>query len=413
MTAAAAGRAARAAAAAGVDALLVTDLVNIRYLTGFTGSNAALLVHVDGDAQSRLCTDGRYRAQVAAEVPDLETVIERACAADPRRAGRRARDRRARLRVRPGHRRRPRGAGGGDGGAAVLVRAPGLVQQLRMVKDDGRARGAAHRVRGRRRGAGRADRATAGSRPAAPKPRSRWTWSTACGRTARRARRSRRSSRRARTRPCRTTARPRPRCARGDFVKIDFGALVDGYHSDMTRTVVLGRRGGLAARAVRAGRRRAGGGPGRAHRRAPTWPTSTRPPAASSSTRGAASEFVHPLGHGVGLQIHEAPLLGATGSGRLAAGMAVTVEPGVYLEGAAACGSRTRSSSPTARPRCSPGSPRICWRSDRAILEGGRRRAPQISARAAHPGACSPRATDERRSHTPWPPRTTSRTDWC
>ena len=70
----------RALLPTGVDALLVTDLVNVRYLTGFTGSNAALLVHVDGDAQSRLCTDGRYRAQVAAEVPDLETVIERACA---------------------------------------------------------------------------------------------------------------------------------------------------------------------------------------------------------------------------------------------------------------------------------------------------------------------------------------------
>ena len=65
---------------AGVDALLVSDLVNVRYLTGFTGSNAALLVHVDGDARSRVCTDGRYRAQVAAEVPDLAAVIERACA---------------------------------------------------------------------------------------------------------------------------------------------------------------------------------------------------------------------------------------------------------------------------------------------------------------------------------------------
>ena len=54
--------------AADVEALLVTDLVNVRYLTGFTGSNATLLLHVDGDAASRFCTDGRYDTQSAEEV---------------------------------------------------------------------------------------------------------------------------------------------------------------------------------------------------------------------------------------------------------------------------------------------------------------------------------------------------------
>src|ERR1700754_5200623 len=65
--------------AAGVDALLLTDLVNIRYLTGFTGSNAALLAHADGDSHSRLWTDGRSRVQAAAELPDLDTGIDRPC----------------------------------------------------------------------------------------------------------------------------------------------------------------------------------------------------------------------------------------------------------------------------------------------------------------------------------------------
>jgi Xaa-Pro dipeptidase len=48
---------------------------------------------------------------------------------------------------------------------------------------------------------------------------------------------------------------------------------------------------------------------------------------------GRGEEFVHGLGHGVGLQIHEAPYVGKTGTGSLCAGMVVTVEPGVYLAG--------------------------------------------------------------------------------
>ncbi len=58
----------------GLDALLVTDLLNIRYLTGFTGSNAALLVATDDDvdeSRTLICTDGRYLSQVAEQVPDL------------------------------------------------------------------------------------------------------------------------------------------------------------------------------------------------------------------------------------------------------------------------------------------------------------------------------------------------------
>ncbi|HEU5109997.1 MAG TPA: M24 family metallopeptidase, partial [Micromonosporaceae bacterium] len=118
----------------------------------------------------------------------------------------------------------------------------------------------------------------------------------------------------------------------GDLVKLDFGALVDGYHSDMTRTLVLGRPADwqrelydLVAESQAAGR------------------AALRVGAATAEVDAAARKviedaghgenFLHGLGHGVGLEIHEAPMLGKAGQGRIAAGMAVTVEPGVYLSG--------------------------------------------------------------------------------
>jgi len=313
---------------AGVDALLVTDLVNVRYLTGFTGSNAALLVHVDGDGRSRLCTDGRYRAQVAAEVPDLEAVIERACAVTL--AG-----------LAPG-------LGVGvlgfesdhvtvDAHAALaehkaaLVRAPGLVQQLRIVKDD--AELAVLRTACAIADAALAELIDHGG--------------LAPGRTEAEVALDleyRMRAHGAAGPSFDTIVAAGPQSAvphhsptaiplrHGDFVKIDFGALVDGYHSDMTRTVVLGAAAdwqrelyALVAAAQAAARAALTSGAEVADVDAAARRVVV--------DAGRGEQFVHPLGHGVGLQIHEAPLLGATGSGRLAAGMAVTVEPGVYLEG--------------------------------------------------------------------------------
>ena len=121
--------------------------------------------------------------------------------------------------------------------------------------------------------------------------------------------------------------------ATGDFVKIDFGALVSGYHSDMTRTFVLGRAGkieawqrdlyDLVATAQRAGTDALTAGV-----------TLSDVDAASRQViadAGYAERFGHGLGHGVGLQIHEAPGINAAAVGTLLAGSVVTVEPGVYL----------------------------------------------------------------------------------
>ena len=65
--------------AADLGAALISRLVNVRYLTGFTGSNGALLVGAEG--ADLLCTDGRYRLQAGSQAPGLELLIDRASAA--------------------------------------------------------------------------------------------------------------------------------------------------------------------------------------------------------------------------------------------------------------------------------------------------------------------------------------------
>lgn len=123
-------------AEAGLDALLVVDLCNIRYLTGFTGSNAALLIATSSEEWTVFCTDGRYEVQAAEEVPDLLRTMERPCA--PAMARRASGD---------GHRvvgfeSRHVTVDGLDALRAAaegvrLVRAAGHVEELRQVKDEG------------------------------------------------------------------------------------------------------------------------------------------------------------------------------------------------------------------------------------------------------------------------------------
>ena len=119
----------------GLDAILVTRLVNVRYLSGFTGSNAALLIRADGETPV-LATDGRYRTQAGQQVPDAEIVIERACG--PFLAGRAAADGVGRL----GFESHAVTVEGFDALAkqacdTELVRAAGIVESLREVKDAG------------------------------------------------------------------------------------------------------------------------------------------------------------------------------------------------------------------------------------------------------------------------------------
>jgi Xaa-Pro dipeptidase len=313
-----------------LDALLVANPLNVRYLTGFTGSNAALLVRADGEDGTVFCTDGRYAVQSQRQVPDLERLVDRACAGAL--AGRAARDGLDRTGY-ESHHVTVEGLDRLTAAAAgtALVRAPGLVERLRLVKDD-------TEIEALRMACAAADRALAdliehgGLR---------------VGRTEREIAReleSRMLDHGAAAPSFETIVAAGPHSAvphhrptdaavcPGDLVKLDFGALVDGYHSDMTRTLVAGRPADwqrelhdLVATSQAAGRAALAPGAGAS--------------AVDAASRGVieragyGEQFPHGLGHGVGLEIHEAPALSTSGEGMLFAGMAVTVEPGVYLAG--------------------------------------------------------------------------------
>jgi len=118
----------------------------------------------------------------------------------------------------------------------------------------------------------------------------------------------------------------------GDMITIDCGARYGGYHADMTRTVMLGRPAGwqrdiyaLVARAQRAAIEAA----------VPAAATAEVDAAARDiiESAGHGEHFTHGLGHGVGLEIHEAPTLAAARPGTLGDRVPITVEPGVYLPG--------------------------------------------------------------------------------
>ncbi len=311
----------------GRDAALITDLVNVRYLSGFTGSNAALLVPSDGP--DLLATDGRYTEQAATEAPDLEVVVARACASALLA---RATESRAASVAYESHHVTV------DDHAGWVREHDGLgldplgqqVEDLRRVKDG-------YELALLREACAVGDRAFAAL--------VQWL---EVGQT------ERQIGRRLETLMLDLGGdalsfetivasgehssiphhQPTDRAIEaGDFLKLDFGALVGGYHADMTRTLVVGAEPAawqretydLVAAAQAAGR------------------AALRPGVAVADVDRAARTvivdaglgecFPHGLGHGVGLEIHEAPLLGAASTGTLEVGIPVTVEPGVYHPG--------------------------------------------------------------------------------
>lgn len=319
----------------GVDALLVTSLVNVRWLTGFTGSAGVLVV---GSARVVLATDGRYRTQSADQVAaagvadvvdiavggleDQAAAIVAAVSPEGRRVGFEA----TQLTVSAHEQWATRLSG------STLVPTRGVVEDLRVAKDAGE-------LARMERAASIADAALADVLPALSE----------AGMTERRFAAELDHAMRLRgaeepafetivaagERSAMPHARPGSDPIRpGDAVVVDFGAVYDGYRSDMTRTFCVGGEpaGELAVVFSLVAEAQAAGvaavAPGVT---AGAVDAVCRDRIASA---GYGERFEHGTGHGVGLEIHEAPSVAPGSTAILTPGTVVTVEPGVYLPGA-------------------------------------------------------------------------------
>ena len=310
----------------GLDALLISSLTNVRYLTGFTGSNGAVLLERGGEA--KLFTDPRYTIQ-AAQQADCTVKIAKgpltiSVLAEIRRAGLRKigfeaeklsvsqlEALRKNLPVR-----------------AELVPTEGLIEKLRMIKDEceialiresvnlnSRALEAAlKRLKPGMRESGLAAEIDYQSRRLGADGPSFDTIVAAGIRSAL------------------PHAHPGDSRIEPGIVLIDMGAFRQGYASDMTRMVHVGKATPKYKRAYRAvlEAQLAALDAVKAGARTTAIDRAARTVLKSHRLDRA---FVHSTGHGLGLEIHEPPRIGSKHAAKLEAGMAITIEPGVYLEG--------------------------------------------------------------------------------
>ncbi len=309
--------------ARGLAGLYVSTSENVRYLSGFSGSNGALLVPVDGEAV--LLTDGRYRDQAAAESPGLLVEVGRDLLGNA--AARMVADGSWAVETHTlsvdDHRRLS------DLAPVPLVAGERVVEALREIKDDGEI---------------------ASLRTACAISTDALAWlldQPLTGLT------ERQIARRLEFRMLETgaeaiafstivaagenTAIPhhqpteRP-LGTGDLLKIDFGARADGYHADCTRTVVVGPADDWQ-REVHAAVRESQAAGVRACTDGTALAEIDRVSRSSLDAAGWLDRFTTGLGHGVGLLIHEDPFISAAHAGRLVPRTVLTVEPGIYVPG--------------------------------------------------------------------------------
>jgi Xaa-Pro aminopeptidase len=320
------GRAQEQVAGVGADAALITSGPNVRYLTGLDSSNAALLLPASG--AGILATDSRYELAARRDCPDLELIVERFI--EPRLAAEMSSralhtmafeahemtvERHAELEAKAG--------------GVKIIPFGRKIEELRTVKDPSELELLATACRismqaiadvfaqispgvTERQLAAALDRrmvdlgadGLAFETIVASGPNGAFPHHVPADRPLR----------------------------RGDLITMDFGAQYGGYNADMTRTVALGEPAGwqreiyeLVAAAQRAGIEAA----------RPGADVTDVDAAARDLIRdaGHGDHFGHGLGHGIGLEVHEAPTIGYGRTGKLASWVPVTVEPGVYLPG--------------------------------------------------------------------------------
>jgi Xaa-Pro aminopeptidase len=314
---------------AGADAALITSGPNVRYLTGLASSNAALLLLASGSGvPAVLATDSRYALAAQRVCPDLELVVERFI--EPRLAAEMT-SRGLRTVAFEAHEmtveRHAELAAAADG--VTTVPFGRKIEELRMVKDPSELEllATACRISAQaladtfaliRPGLTERQLAAALDRRMVDLGAEHPAFGTIVA-----------SGPNGAIPHHAPTDRP---LRRGDLITMDFGALYGGYHADMTRTVALGEPAGwqreiygLVAAAQRAGIEAA----------RPDANVADVDAAARDMIRdaGHGEHFGHGLGHGVGLEVHEAPTIGYGRTGKLAQRVPVTVEPGVYLPG--------------------------------------------------------------------------------